>query len=145
MNVYSDDIAVLHNYKAKIRSKHHFLAQESREEFGELYNVLLHVRYADYFGMTVELRSDSERYLTSTQYDIPESRETNEPTNIHFSMRHTEEIVPYEGFYGTHFDVTIIKPINDDGHFDYYGGDWNVIPRRELGSEFISGMGTFSQ
>jgi len=142
MVAYSDNVARAHNYKMVVGGKAIFMAQNSREEFGEVFNLLLHANFDDQLPFRIVIETDNGRFETVlSDYVVAEAKETNFATSKHNTMRHTLEIVPIEGLVGTFFKYEITKAIADTGLFDYFGADYQIIPRREYGPEFFAGMG----
>ena len=141
MRAYSDEAAQSHNYKMRMESKQHFMAANSREAIGEIYDAMIHAYFIDDGNLAVWLESDAERYFAGVYFTNSEFNESGLLAAQNVNFRHTIDVVAREGLIGTFFKIIIEKVIPDDGVFDYFGADLNIIPRGEYGPEFITPLG----
>lgn len=141
MNVFSEDAAYRHNYKARIKSKAYFLAPESRDTVGEFFAAAVHCAFSDVLGMCVIVESDNGRHYQQVYFAEPTNDKTDWPTAGQRIFRHTFDIVAREGFVGQFFTITLEKPIPETGIFDHFGTDIEIVPCPEYTPEFESGLG----
>lgn len=57
-------------------------------------------------------------------------------------FRHSIQIVPQEGFWGTFFQYKVVKKIPTDGYFRWSRWEGRAIPRPGIDPEFLAGAGS---
>lgn len=138
---FSEARAHRHNYKLYIASKWYLMNQNSRVEVGEVFDVFLHTYFLDTAAVHVIIETDVARYYAGSYVLDGEFNESSRAAPALRQFRHTLDVVAREGLLGTMFRVIVEKPIPESGVFDYFGADFNIIPRPEYGPEFIADMG----
>jgi hypothetical protein len=145
MRAYSDDVAYTINYHARIKTRAHFLAPDSRDTVGEFYAAAIHSAFSDVLGMFIGVESDNGRHYEDVNFDEPTNDKTDWPVTGQRIFRHTFDLVAREGFLGQFFVFTINKVIPATGVFDHFGVDLEIMPCSEYTPEFESGLGALTR
>jgi hypothetical protein len=145
MRAFSEAVANRANYRARIQTRAHFLAPDSRDMVGEFYAGQVHCAFSDVHGMMLIVESDNGRHYQQVYFSEPTNDKTDWPLDGQRIFRHTFDLVAREGLLGQFFTITAEKIIDDSGVFDHFGTDLEIIPCPEYTPEFESGLGALAR
>jgi len=145
MVAFNENSCYGHNYKATTKSCPYFMDQISRESVGEFFSAQVHAYFTDSSGIMILVESDKSRYYEQLWTSEPSNNLTDFPLDAQRKFRHSFESVAQEGLIGSFFIITIQKVIPDDGEYQLFGSDLNIIPTTEYTAEFESGFGPIAE
>jgi len=128
-------------YDVTIKYRPQFVGPEHKD-FGEVFDLIYSCEYRDGYPFDVTIKSDYYRKTVSASCEDDETVETNEAAAGQPYIRHSIQIVPPEGLYGTFFEVTSVKKIHSTGLYKAFGFEMHVIPRPGVTPEFIVSCGS---
>jgi hypothetical protein len=113
-------------------------AGKKLSDFGEIFDMKAYCEFSDSLSYAITLIRDYERGDSEFDYATYQEIINEQATATQEGFRQHIGVTPLEGFVGTMFQYHLVKRIPTDGSFKFFGVDYNIIPRLELDSEFLS-------
>lgn len=107
-------------------------------EVGEVFDIVYFTEFRDTLPFDITLKTDYSRFSCAVPFDENVEVVSNQAAAGQPLFRHFIQMVVPEGFWGSIFEMKMIKQIPGSGLFKAFGYAVHVIPRPGMAKEFIA-------